>query len=737
MTVRNRQGDSRDDGTPSVGSTPASGVHNAVVGVVSGSVVQAGVLVVGTAHQPAARERPVPRQLPAAPPAFVGRAGECAELTAAVERPVGGAPAIAAICGAGGIGKTALALHWAHRHADRFPDGQLFVDLNGFSSAGEPMTPGAAVRGFLDALGVDPARIPSEPHAQTGLYRSLVAGKRLLIVLDNAADAEQLGPLLPGDASCGVLVTSRRRLDSLIANHGAHPVRLAALAGTEAHRLLAAHLGPDRVDAEPGAVADLLAVCGGFPLALAIVAGRARAHPHLPLTGLVAELCDEANGLDVLDGDDPAVSLPAVLSWSLRALTPWQRAVFGLLGIAPGSDIGSGAAASLLGVPGIRARAVLRELVRASLLDEHAPGRWRMHDLIRRCAVERADRDLTDAEREAALRRVVGFHLHTADAAARLLHPQVYESMVPFGRPPGGCAPLRPADARAALAWFRAEYPNLAAVERFAVERRRDALVWQLAWVMQGFRVMQGHHADNEAAWRAALVAAHRLPDPVLPTWTRGFLGAALTWNRRYAEATGHLEHVLSVAVDFEEVGVEGHAHALLAWNHGEAGDHERAWEHAHHALRICREAALGGKEAYALHVVGRCRMRAGDLAGARDCCETALALHRAQGDRFGEAEVLDSLGGIARREGRLDVVEHYRRAADLHRAHGYTYAEAESLDHLGQAHLADGQRVRARAAWEEALALYREQGRDTAAARVRARLDDLDAAGRPPPGSG
>ncbi|WP_433261341.1 hypothetical protein ACQPZF_26525 [Actinosynnema sp. CS-041913] len=233
-----------------------------MTGVVAGGVVQAHTISGGVHHHTAPPGRPVPQQLPAAPPAFIGRADELATLTAALNQGslAGGTVVISALAGTGGIGKTWPALYWAHQHRDRFPDGQLFVDLCGFSPAGKPMEATVAVRGFLDALDVDPARIPTALHAQSALYRSLVAGKRVLIVLDNAATADQITPLLPGDPSCTVVVTSRRRLDRLVMAHGAHQVRLDAFTDTEARRLLTTRLGRRRIEAEPGAVADLLGV---------------------------------------------------------------------------------------------------------------------------------------------------------------------------------------------------------------------------------------------------------------------------------------------------------------------------------------------------------------------------------------------------------------------------------------------------------------------------------------------
>ncbi|CCH34282.1 hypothetical protein BN6_70470 [Saccharothrix espanaensis DSM 44229] len=663
----------------------------------------------------------VPRQLPAAPAPFIGRHDEAARIDRALDAVGSATVLISAIGGAGGIGKTWLALHWAHRHAERFPDGQLFVDLCGFSPTGEPMPSTEALRGFLDGLGVDPGRVPADLHTRAALYRSLVAGKRVLVVLDNAATVEQVTPLLPGDAGCTVVVTSRRRLDSLVTAHDAHYVDLGVLADTEAHRLLTTRLAVGRVESEPEAVDHLLRVCAGFPLALAIIAGRARTHPHLPLAALAGELRDEATRLDVLDSDDPAASLPTVLSWSLRALPPHQREVFALLGIAPGPDIGLDATARLVDLTPAEAHLALRRLVQASLLVEDAPGRWRMHDLIRRYAAKRAIHDLTDADREAALRRVVNAYVDAARTNARRMHPSVSEVMPIFGMM--GAGPRTPPDSlREVLDWFRVEYLNLVAVEQIAAARAWNTQLWQLVWSLQTVRVMLGRLDENVAAWRAALAAVADHPDPAVLPWTHGLLGSALNWTQETAAAEEHLTAALEGAIRLGDTGVTAHLHFLLAWRHELAGEDDRAREEAEHCRR------LGGPraEAYALHVLGRCHTRAGEHDQAHACFERSVALHRADNDLFGEVEMLDCLGESARRAGLPGAVAHHRQALELHGRVGITRFWADALDHLALAHLADGDHDQAREAWQEALDLYREQRREEDATRVQQQLHDL-----------
>jgi len=317
----------------------------------------------------------VPRQLPGAIASFAGRTGELEELTAILDRDMaaGGTVVISAIDGTAGIGKTAVALHWAHRVADRFPDGQLYVNLRGFDPAGSPMEPAEAVRGFLDAFEVPTERIPINLEAQAALYRSLVSGRRLLVVLDNARDVGQVRPLLPGSPGCVVVITSRNHLTSLITVEGARPLTLDLLPIEEAAELLARRLGSGRLAAEQQAVEEIIALCAQLPLALSIVAARAAAHPGFPLAALAAELRDARGGLDGFTSGDLTTDLRAVFSWSYQRLgTPAAR-LFRLLALHPGPDIAIPAAASLAALPAYEVRNLLAELSRSHLLEEHIP----------------------------------------------------------------------------------------------------------------------------------------------------------------------------------------------------------------------------------------------------------------------------------------------------------------------------------------------------------------------------
>src|SRR5450755_804820 len=321
----------------------------------------------------------VPRELPAPVPVFVGRHTKLAALSQVLDIPGG---TVTAIGGTAGVGKTALAVHWAHQVADRFPDGQLYVNLRGYDP-GQPASPAEALAGFLRALGIPGQGIPPETDQRAARYRSLLAERKMLIVLDNARDEDQVRPLLPASPASLVLVTSRKQLTGLAAADGAQMLSLDILPHGEAAQLLTARIGKDRAAAEPGAVDEIAALCAHLPLALAIAAARAATRPRFPLTQLAAELRGAAGRLDALDAGDPAASVRAVFSWSYQQLGPATARMFRLLGLHPGPDISVPATASLAAVDERRARRLLGELARDFLITEHAPGRYAFHDLLR------------------------------------------------------------------------------------------------------------------------------------------------------------------------------------------------------------------------------------------------------------------------------------------------------------------------------------------------------------------
>ncbi|XVS66432.1 BTAD domain-containing putative transcriptional regulator [Actinosynnema sp. CA-299493] len=675
----------------------------------------------------------VPLQLPAAPARFTGRLPQLADMDRvlsdgsddpSLRSSASGARAtmaISTIRGAGGVGKTWLALTWAHRNLHRFPDGQLFADLRGFS-LGDPKPAADVLADFLTALGVDRDRQPQDLDARAALYRTHTTGKHLLILLDNAADSNQVTPLLPGGITCTVLVTSRHRLPALLARHNTHPVHVDVLTDTEARALLGAALGGSPVRAEvERAVSELVALCGRHPLALGLVAARIQAEPDL-LEDVVTELRE--HGLDALDSDDPDASLPTVLSWSRRRLTGQQRTALALLGIAPGPDTDLPAVTRLIGLSGRDTHAVLRELADASLIT-HAPGgRYSMHDLVRDYATTTAHHTLSEPERHAALERIIDFYLHTAHAADRLLNP--HRAPVRLDPPASGTQPHPLPDHSAALSWLDVHHLHLLAVQQTAAAHRRHQAVWQVAWTLTTFHLRRGHRQDELAVWQAAADAVDHLPDHATRTRIHRHIGRAHAALRRHEQAIAHLHQALTTAESHHDLVQSAYTHQALAWVWERQGEHGRALEHARHALDLYRGLDQPVREATALNLVGWYAAHLGDYDAARDHCQAALTLHREHHNPHGEATDLSSLGYIEHHTGHHhQAIRHYQQALTLRRSLGHTTGAATALDHLGQPYSALGHHVQARAAWQEAVDLYREQSRDDDAARVQRRLDD------------
>jgi len=666
----------------------------------------------------------VPRQLPAAVADFTGRAAELRALTRMLDQAGAGAPGtvvISAIGGTAGVGKTALALHWAHQAAARFPGGQLHVNLRGYDPSGTPAEAAEAIRGFLDALDVPPGRIPPAPHAQAGLYRSLLAGRKMLIVLDNARDERQVRPLLPASPGSLVLITSRSQLGGLAAADGARLISLDVLSHAEAVQLLAARLGTARAAAEPAAVDQIASLCACLPLALAVAAARAAARPGFPLAALAAELADAADRLDALDAGDPAVSVRAVFSWSTRQLSGEAARMFRLLGIHPGPDISVPAAASLAGRTQHQARRLLRELAHAHLTAEHASGRYACHDLLRAYAAEQARQTGSQAGRDAATGRVLDYYLHTAARAALLLDPA--KEPVALAPPRPGAAPGQPADRRQALAWFEGEHQVLLAALTLAAGSGSDSHAWQLPWALAPFLQIRGHWQEGAAIQRTALAAATRLGDTAAQALSSRLLANACTELGDHDQALGH--HARSLAL-YQRLGNRlgeakvQHNLGVLAERQGRYTD---ALGHAEQALRLYQ--AIGDKtnQAIALNAVGWCHGLLGDYQQARAFGRQALTLSAETGHRWLEGCVWDSVGYAEHHLGNLaEAAACYQRALSLHRESGGRFYEAVALTCLGDIRHAAGELAQAREVWQQALAIF-EDLQHPEAGQVRAKL--------------
>lgn len=676
----------------------------------------------------------VPRQLPAAATIFAGRLGEMKALHRLLDQAAAGAGrtvVISLIGGTPGVGKTALAVHWAHQVAEQFPDGQLYIDLRGFDPSGTPVKPADAVRRFLDALEVPAERIPANTDAQQDLYRSLLAGKRLLIVLDNANDVAQVRPLLPGCPGSLVVVTSRCQLAGLAAAEGAHSLSLDVLSEQEARELLALRLGAQRLAGEPEAVGELTELCARLPLALAIVAARAAAHSSFPLAALVAELRDVSDRLDALDAGEAATSVRAVFSWSYRKLTGPAARMFRLLGVHPGPDITVPAAASLAGVPPEQARRALAELTRSHLLTEHVPGRFTFHDLLRAYAVEQARGSDSLAERHTAAHRLLDHYLHTCHAMCCVLDPA--REPITLAPPKPGVRPEDPGGYGLAWAWCEAEVRVLLAAIALAVDAGSGGHAWQIPWALETFFFRRGRWHDLATTQRAALAAARCLGDTCGQAHAERAVGRTCALLGSYDEAHLHLSRALELFRDLGDRTGEARAHIDMGHAFGKQGCYRDALGHAQQARELYGAAGRRAGQAGALNNVGWYLVRLGEYEQALTCCQEALAMFRELGNRHGEATALDSVGYAHHMLGdHARGITCCRQALGVFRELGDRHNEAQILIHLGDTHHANRDPQAARDAWQRALAILGELNLPYAG-QVRAALQGL---AETPPGS-
>jgi tetratricopeptide (TPR) repeat protein len=601
-------------------------------------------------------------------------------------------------------------VHWAHRVVGRFPDGQLYVNLRGFDQRGSPMSTAEAVRGFLDAFQVPPDRIPVTTDAQVNLYRSLLAGRRMLVVLDNAPGAEQVRPLLPGAPGCAAVVTSRSRLTGLVAAEGAHPLVLDRLTTDEAHDLLSRRLGAERLAGDPRAARAIAARCAGLPLALAVAAARAATNPALPLGALAIELGDARVRLDTLAAGDAGTDVRAVFSWSYHQLTDPAADVFRLLGLHPGPDIATPAVASLSGLAPERVRPALAELTRVHLVEQTAPDRFALHDLLRAYAAELAGGD--EGERHAALHRVLDHYLHTAQRAERMLNPG-------HRQPPGGAAPqpgVTPeehGDHHRALRWFTAEHLALMGLLRVAAAHGFDRYVWQLGSALSTYLLHRGHYADQVVCQRVALGAARRAGDVMAQAHAHRDLGRVHLRLGQPEVADRCFRAALDLFVELDDP-VERARIEISLCSVGELrGRYREGLSHARRALTLGRGAGDAAVTADALNAVGWCLAKLGEHRDAVTYCRQAVALCRKLGNHYCAAAASDSLGFAMHELGEhRTAAVHYREALDLYRKIGDRYGQADVLAHLSATHAAAGEPGLAREARAAALSILDELGR-------------------------
>jgi tetratricopeptide (TPR) repeat protein len=633
-----------------------------------------------------------PRQLPMDMPNFMGRAAETeflADLARQATADAAGGPAdssratVAVIEGPAGVGKTSLAIHVAHQVKGRFPDGHLYVSLRGFGDATEPVTESHALRGFLEAFGVPSRELPVDADGQAALYRSLLAGRRVLVVIDNVRDSAQARRLLPDSAGCLVLVTTRT-VPSALADAGAHLLRLGPFGDSESRDLLAERLGAPRLRAEPQAADELSALCGRLPLALNVAAARAAAAPGQRLAAFAAELRSRGIG----DATDPAVITRTVFAESCAHLSAGAARMLRMLGACPGPDIGLPAAASLSAVTVEEARAALFELTAAYLVEEHQPGRFSVHDLLQAYAAELARTIETEAGMDAAIRRLLDYYLRGMDEALALLYP-ARRRRLPLPEPVDGVqAESFGSQAHAqALAWFRAELPAVQSLIAYAARIGGfDAYCWQLPAVMAPLLARGSFLHDYLAAQRVAITAAANVGD------ARG-------------QGIAHYEFA--------------HASALL----GELGESDA---HLREALRWFTKADDQAAAARTMNGMAQLLIQEGKYAQALEREVEALELRRAIGDPGEIAHSEQTLGSIYAWLGRHDeAVQHCQRSLDLSRETGNRALSADALAVLGLIHLSLADHDKAVACYMEVLAIYREIGDSIGVAEALTGLGD------------
>lgn len=720
-----------------MGQDGAGNMRNDFIGD-SGNVVQASVVHGGVhVHGPAPAGLPVPRQLPPDPTTFVDRSAELDSVDAVLSlRPDGGLsrPAVVLVTGTAGVGKTALAVRWAHRVRPRFPDGQLYANLRGYDP--RPLVQAEEiVDGFLRALGVAPELIPTGTEAMVGLYRSLLDGRRVLVMLDNVRHAEQVRPLLPPSVGSLTVVTSRSRLSGLVVRDGAIPTALAPLRPADAVTLFRTIAGAVAPESEVPTTSVLVRRCAYLPLAIRIAAEQAVMRVGVDLADLAEELAVERDRLSAFatDDDDEVTEVRNVLSWSYGALTPEAARMFRLIGLHVGPDISVPTASALAGVPVAEARRALRSLAAVNMLEETARERYRFHDLLRAYAMERVEAEESEPDRATAMRRELMWYLHAADAADRVFAPR--RRHVQLGPPGPGWSPSVFEQYDDAIAWCDVERPNLLAAVDQAVAVGADDVAWKLPVALVTYFYLRRHRTNRLTTTLVAVDAARRAADRYGQAWSLICVGGALEDLRRFDEAIDSYQQSLAICREITDRQGEGMSLENLASSHREIGREAEALEFGQRALVIWREIDDRRNEGITLCTLGDVSFDLGQLSAAADFYGQALPVSH-ETDRHSEGGVLHGLGNVQQKLRNLpEAIAYYERALLLRREIGDTFGEAESSHQLGQALRQADQPAAARRALAEALAIF-DNLADPAADEVRQQLDELgpDASEPDPP---
>jgi transcriptional regulator with XRE-family HTH domain/tetratricopeptide (TPR) repeat protein len=666
---------------------------------------------------PTSGNRSIPRQLPANVHGFVGRDDDIAHLDK-IMSDLGGvvdesAPiVISAIDGTAGIGKTALAVHWAHRVKQHFPDGQLYLNLRGYGP-GQPVGPDDALAAMLRSLGVDPDRIPAGVDERSALVRSTLATRRMLILLDNAKDSEQVRHLLPGSDAL-VLVTSRRKLRALSVHHGARHLTLDLLSERDALELLVAVIGRNRVDSEPAEASAIVELCARLPLALRLAAERVGARPGVPLGELVTELADHRGRLAALSIDEsPDTDLLSVFTWSYDALDPEAARMFDLLGLHPGNGIAVSAAAALAGVPPARAAATLRRLANVSMLEERLPERFEMHDLLREYARERADEHGGDYS--AARGRLLQWYVHTAANARAQLVATPHELPV-ASHPPEGITPEQFGSHHAAVGWFDAEQDAIVKIVQSVDDLghyESAAVLGQLAWP---YCYLRGLWQQMRVVGEAGVELAIAVGNPLLEARIRSSLSSPYGQLEGFAEKeVATSQHALSIFVRLDNR--QGQATSLL--NLGVAYHGARRFVDARKALERARELYLqDGNQLYAAFAVNNLAWVFIDidlLDDALNCARRAVDVIQGSSEPYRLVPALVTVATVHAARGEYGAaLQSYRRAAAVAQSLGNN--EVIPLGtRLGHRLLDGGAETEAIDVWREVYRICLEQNEPAA----------------------
>ncbi|RJQ73701.1 XRE family transcriptional regulator [Pseudonocardiaceae bacterium YIM PH 21723] len=652
-----------------------------------------------------------PAQLPrGAGAAFVGREDQLDRLRDFLDSEF----LTVAIDGPPGVGKTALALRWAHAVAKDFPDGALFVDLRGYSPDAEPADPAEVLEEFLRAFGVHAAGIPGGVQQRAALYRSLLAGKRVLVVLDNAVGSQQVRPLLPGSPGCGVVVTSRSRLSGLVVRDNALRVTLNPMEPAEALRLLREVIGHARADAEPDALAALGRRCAYLPLALRLAAERVVSHPHHTLADLAGELIAEGDRLDVLaaEDDDESSKVRAVFSWSFRALPAEVARMFRLLGVFPGPVISVPAAAALAGMPAVRARGLLEHLAGVHLVVETGRDRYRMHDLLRLYAAELAAQ--ANMDREPALTGYLDWYLHSAQAANIMLGPE--RGAPPLDPPRPDTDPLRFDTYESALSWCTTEIANLVGAVRAAVEVGLPDVAWKLATAHFNLFFLRKNTSVSIAAHGQALAAARAAGDEQGESWCLHNMGVAQLDQRDFTDALTSFRTATGIRVRIDDRTGLAWSLAGTGFAYAAMGQSQQAKECQLRAIEVFRGIEFGYGEGIALGALGHACRELGQLDEALRYLTAGLRIFEQIDDALGQGYVLVGIGAVHRAAGdRTSAIACYDGALAAYRSIDDWPGQADALLGRGHALAEDNQHLQARWSWSQALAILNDLGDPTA----------------------